>query len=588
MARSHFRYTVGDVDKVIQGARVYLYETGTTTALTDAYNALTGGSLITYVDTNSQGEVEFWKTTPATIDIKVTDNSDTAYYPDAVGTLLSFADRTETVEVHPRPDEVALTANVVTLAGVQTITGAKTFEGIADFDTHVRFKTRPWVDVTHPDFGALGDGATDDIVAIEAASAVITANPRGGVLYFPPGIYMISRMWTPPPRAHLLGVLNNSTIRLMAGFTWGAIVDNGGAIDLSTPVEVLIENLVFDTAAATLPNPTAANQTAVIHVNGNTHFRHVDIRNVKSAGASKIWGMKHVAGGSNVYAHQLRITSCDRGLHVRGIGQGFYESCYFGNCTGENLGLSVNNDAWDFDGRLSFSHCLIDETFGSSASCEIGTTVTDVTFDQCLFFGSQGTPSLRDAGTRNVYTACRFQPFGSNTGNIALSISSTEITFIGCFVESSPGQVHVRWDTAGAKGLFLGCTFGVGTGFSGPGTDQGTFVSRADGVLTIATSPLAATRKIALTRQGYEVTDSNGVTKWSTSFDEGNNRWGVGESGVANRFQIDAGTGMIRISNHSATTVGAAGAANALPANPTGYLIVNIGGTDRKIPFYAT
>jgi hypothetical protein len=36
----------------------------------------------------------------------------------------------------------------------------------------------------------------------------------------------------------------------------------------------------------------------------------------------------------------------------------------------------------------------------------------------------------------------------------------------------------------------------------------------------------------------------------------------------------------------TATTIGAAGGASALPATPLGYVIVKIGGTDRKIPFY--
>jgi hypothetical protein len=36
----------------------------------------------------------------------------------------------------------------------------------------------------------------------------------------------------------------------------------------------------------------------------------------------------------------------------------------------------------------------------------------------------------------------------------------------------------------------------------------------------------------------------------------------------------------------TATTVGAAGGASALPATPLGYVIIKIAGTDRKLPFY--
>lgn len=45
--------------------------------------------------------------------------------------------------------------------------------------------------------------------------------------------------------------------------------------------------------------------------------------------------------------------------------------------------------------------------------------------------------------------------------------------------------------------------------------------------------------------------------------------------------------GQIWLGDGTQTTVGAAGAASALPAQPTGYWIINVGGTPRVIPFYA-
>lgn len=47
-------------------------------------------------------------------------------------------------------------------------------------------------------------------------------------------------------------------------------------------------------------------------------------------------------------------------------------------------------------------------------------------------------------------------------------------------------------------------------------------------------------------------------------------------------------SGEIGYSSTTSTTVGAAGGASALPATPSGYITVNIGGTDRKVPYYAT
>lgn len=43
----------------------------------------------------------------------------------------------------------------------------------------------------------------------------------------------------------------------------------------------------------------------------------------------------------------------------------------------------------------------------------------------------------------------------------------------------------------------------------------------------------------------------------------------------------------VKMNTTSGSTVGAAGGASALPATPTGYITVNINGTDRKIPYYA-
>lgn len=45
--------------------------------------------------------------------------------------------------------------------------------------------------------------------------------------------------------------------------------------------------------------------------------------------------------------------------------------------------------------------------------------------------------------------------------------------------------------------------------------------------------------------------------------------------------------GQISYGATTATTVGAAGGASALPATPTGYIIVNIAGTAQKVPYYA-
>lgn len=65
----------------------------------------------------------------------------------------------------------------------------------------------------------------------------------------------------------------------------------------------------------------------------------------------------------------------------------------------------------------------------------------------------------------------------------------------------------------------------------------------------------------------------------------------IGDVSAASPLAIAAAAttsaGQISYGATTATTVGAAGGASALPATPTGYIIVNIAGTNFKLPYYA-
>lgn len=71
------------------------------------------------------------------------------------------------------------------------------------------------------------------------------------------------------------------------------------------------------------------------------------------------------------------------------------------------------------------------------------------------------------------------------------------------------------------------------------------------------------------------------------SVDSGSTIHGQLSSG-AWTFGASGATPTHRLNTNTATTVGAAGAADPLPATPEGYIVANINGTDRKIPYYAT
>src|SRR5215216_4362831 len=98
-ARRHWRFLVRDqYGYLIQNASVFVYQPGTTTAfLGTAYTAASGGSTTTNpFTTNAQGEAEAWFDTEQTVDVLVTDNTDTAYrVSEGSGTPRSFTSFTE-------------------------------------------------------------------------------------------------------------------------------------------------------------------------------------------------------------------------------------------------------------------------------------------------------------------------------------------------------------------------------------------------------------------------------------------------------------------------------------------------------------
>jgi hypothetical protein len=96
----------------------------------------------------------------------------------------------------------------VTVASIEESAefGVYTPAGLGAVPTTVQTKLRETVSVK--DFGAVGDGVTDDTVAIQAAiNAVGSIN--GGVIYFPTGVYLVSQGTIPNQSLYLQ---NNVTI----------------------------------------------------------------------------------------------------------------------------------------------------------------------------------------------------------------------------------------------------------------------------------------------------------------------------------------------------------------------------------------
>lgn len=122
--------------------------------------------------------------------------------------------------------------------------------------------------VKDPTYGAKGDGTTDDLTAFAAAAtAAQTAN--GGIVFIPPGDYVLSNVWDVPTKVSVLGLgpnattisidhASNGTIRFLGSVTstyrpfqslegiyFRAKVPNTGDILRCENANLLVSNCVF-------------------------------------------------------------------------------------------------------------------------------------------------------------------------------------------------------------------------------------------------------------------------------------------------------------------------------------------------------
>ena len=132
-ARRHWRFTVRDqFGFVIQNAKVFVYQPGTTTDFTGTcHNAASGGSVITNpFTTNSQGEAEGWFDNAQVVDVFVTDNSGAAFraaFPTVLAPFTSFTEKDDIyASASDTPLEKGTTADLadITAAAQSEVLGA--------------------------------------------------------------------------------------------------------------------------------------------------------------------------------------------------------------------------------------------------------------------------------------------------------------------------------------------------------------------------------------------------------------------------------------------------------------------------------
>jgi hypothetical protein len=237
---------------VLTGGKIYTYAAGTTTPVA-TYTTSSGNTAHTNpIILDAAGRVpnggEIWLTSGTTYKFVLKDSTDVL-----IGTY----------------DNVYGLSNVVLPIDASTVT--YTPAGTGAVTTTVQAKLRQYVSVK--DFGAVGDGLTDDTAAIKLAIGAGNVS-----LYFPPGTYLVTTIYLSTlSNIALVGVPGASILKKKAG-TYGVNVDGAisGLIDFVSCSYVTIDGLKID------GNKANAIPTGGTHLNGINFYLCNIIRTQRS------------------------------------------------------------------------------------------------------------------------------------------------------------------------------------------------------------------------------------------------------------------------------------------------------------------
>jgi hypothetical protein len=193
----------GDDGNPLVGGKLYTYAAGTSTPLV-TYTDSTGTTANTNpVILDSRGEANVWLSNASYKIVLKTSTETLIWTVDNISTLQSLVDAYQTAFVAYQAAVAAPTGSAL-VGFIQAGTGAVA--------TTVQARLRQSVSVK--DFGATGDGSTNDTTAIQNA---LNAG-AGRAVYFPAGTYMVSTTLVVKSKTTLMGDgINKSNLKFISG-----------------------------------------------------------------------------------------------------------------------------------------------------------------------------------------------------------------------------------------------------------------------------------------------------------------------------------------------------------------------------------
>lgn len=375
------------------------------------------------------------------------------------------------------------------------------------------------------DYGAVGDGATDDTDAIKAAVAAGMANQanasgygvnNGTTVFFPIGKYRISDAISIYEGCNLLGEQSG-------------LVNSGDT--LSTGTVLLLSNT----------KPGGASWTSTTLVGGNTIAKRV-MFTIADGGPIEMRNFGAITEGNNSADSIFLLAGNDFASPYNSVGvtqalfsglrvfafESVFQGSRFADVTIQNCGFEYNINvfvpvAGTKGGNYAFGgiNAVTTQFFAnySTAAISTGTSFNDSNFSACVFSLGDSTNGSLFQGSggdlSNVhFSACDFVPGTSSTGyyftNTGTDFLMQGCTFSSCRFKSNGAFQFPYVSTTGKyfrKNVITGCLF--------ENSNISLIVEDLDN--TICSNTFTGTSVVTLTQSENLVMNSNNFADCSTN-----------------------------------------------------------------------
>jgi Pectate lyase superfamily protein len=299
----------------------------------------------------------------------------------------------------------------------------------ADSTTKGMYRLLDHGHVNVKDYGARGDGSSDDTSALDIAWSVVQEN-GGGRLFFPAGTYrtssnvVFSVIGSTPQGCHIEGIPGASIIKPDSGVTI--------AVTLATQVNTDGYCNSLKMSGIRLDGVNTSGKTGILigenagDLSAGIGLEDVEVLRFAGSGGKGI-EVRNLTGGSFT---RVYIGRCGTNLHIEGADAGnalpttlIFEHCKFREAKSSTGGTGrgvVMVQAF----KTSFRHCLFEANDKEGLYCVPGSATNNVLvaeLDECWFEGNQAAGA---ASSPPVTTDYEIKLDGTSAGTVMFRLAN--------------------------------------------------------------------------------------------------------------------------------------------------------------------